>query len=202
MDIPIEITKSGTSHGWLGYRVDSEAPQTRRKSAQTTRRACPNYNLHTCGDQGGRPYRNNQIGHFARMAWIQSRLRSTADPTEERSGDQESLPKLQLTHMATKLILRIEIAKSGTSNGRLGYRVDSEAPQTRRKSTQATRRACPNYDFHTCGDQGGRPYRNNQIGHFARMDWIQSGLRSTADPTEEHSSDQESLPKLRLTHMR
>ena len=183
--------------------MDSEAPQTRRKSTQAIRRACPNYNLHTCGDQAHPPYGNSQIGHFARMDWIQSRLKSTADPTEEHSGDQESLPKLRLTHMrVTKLILRIEIAESGTSHGWIGYRVDSEAPQTRRKSTQATRRACPNYDLHTCGDQGGRPYRNSQIGHFARMDWIQSKLTSAADPAEERSGDQESLPKLRLTHMR
>ena len=136
----------------------------------------------TSGDQAHPPYRNNQIGHFARMAWIQSRLRSTADPTEERSGDQESLPKLQGTPRipVTKLILRIEIAKSGPSHGWLGYKVSSEAPQTRRRSAQTTRRACPNYNLHTCGDQAHPPYRNNQIGHFARMDWIQITLTGGA----------------------
>ena len=132
------------------------------------------------------------------MDWIQSGLEKHRRP-DGRALKQPGEPAQTTTSTpaVTKVVVPIEITKSGTSHGWIGYRVDSEAPQTRRKSAQATRRACPNYDLHTCGDQGGRPYRNNQIGHFARMDWTQRRLRGTADPTEEHSDDQESLPKIR-----
>ena len=109
----IEIAESGTSHGWLGYRVDSEAPQTRRKSTQATRRACPNYDLQTCGDQ---------------------------------------------------VVVPIEITKSGTSHGWIGYRQHSRAPRAWQKSSQAIRRACPKYDLQTCGDQGVVPIEITKSG--------------------------------------
>ena len=100
----IEIAKSGPSHGWLGYRVDSEAPQTRRKSTQATRRACPNYDLPDIPvTKVVVPIEITKSG--TSHGWLGYRVnsRSTLDPTEERSGDQESLPKQEVdTHDAAQ----------------------------------------------------------------------------------------------------